>query len=121
MKNLSAEAIFKVGKESDKKKLKKRFDDILETRTTTHKRQNIITNGDCCFNHIIGTKHNYFAIIGTALFVALIALATVTGTFNTTPTSAMTMQKGNQTMSKNMTSAGGGMMTTGNMTPPNKR
>jgi NTE family protein len=28
MKNLSAEAIFKVGKESDKKKLKKRFDDI---------------------------------------------------------------------------------------------
>ncbi|MGA9171003.1 MAG: hypothetical protein WBZ20_12750 [Nitrososphaeraceae archaeon] len=67
------------------------------------------------------TKHNYFAIIGTALFVALIALATVLGTFNTTPTSAMTMQKGNQTMSKNMTSAGGGMMATGNMTPPNKR
>ena len=33
------------------------------------------------------TKHNYFAIIGTALFVALIALATVLGTFNTTPTS----------------------------------
>ena len=33
----------------------------------------------------------------------------------------MTMQKGNQTMSKNMTSAGGGMMATGNMTPPNKR
>lgn len=51
------------------------------------------------------TKHNYFAIIGTALFVALIALATVLGTFNTTPTSAMTMQKGNQTMSKNMTTA----------------
>ena len=27
------------------------------------------------------TKHNYFAIIGTALFVALIALATVPGYF----------------------------------------
>jgi hypothetical protein len=66
-------------------------------------------------------KHVYVANIGTALFVALIALATVLGTLNTTPTSAMTMQKGNQTMSKNMTSDGGGMMATGNMTPPNKR
>ena len=66
------------------------------------------------------TKHYYFAMIGTALFVALIALAIVVGNFNTTPTSAITMQKGNQTMSKNMTSAGV-MMATGNMTPPNKR
>ena len=41
MKNLSAEAIFKVGKESDKKKLKKRFDDILETRTTTASKDSI--------------------------------------------------------------------------------
>jgi hypothetical protein len=35
MKKLSAEAISKARKESDKKKLKKKFDDILATRTTT--------------------------------------------------------------------------------------
>jgi H+/gluconate symporter-like permease len=66
-------------------------------------------------------KGIYFEIIGTGLLVTLIALATVVGIFATIPTSAMTMQKGNQTMmNKNMTSAGG-MMATGNMTPPNKR
>jgi len=37
MKNLSAEAISKVSKESDKKKLKKKFEDILATTTTTDK------------------------------------------------------------------------------------
>jgi NTE family protein len=35
MKKLSTEAISKARKESDKKKLKKKFDDILATRTTT--------------------------------------------------------------------------------------
>jgi hypothetical protein len=55
-----------------------------------------------------------FAIIGTGIVAALIILATIAGSF-TMPTSAMTMQKGNQTMmNKNMTS--GGNMTSGNMT-----
>ena len=35
MKKLSREAVSKVSKESDKKKLKKKFDNILATRTTT--------------------------------------------------------------------------------------
>ena len=51
-----------------------------------------------------------FAIIGIGVVVALIILATIAGSF-TIPTSAMTMQKGNQTMmNKNMTGASGGMM-----------
>jgi hypothetical protein len=63
------------------------------------------------------TKEMNFAVIGIGVVVALLILATIAGSF-TIQTSAMTMQKGNQTMmNKNMTSAGGGgNMTSANMT-----
>ena len=63
------------------------------------------------------TKEMNFAAIGIGVVVALLILATIAGSF-TIQTSAMTMQKGNQTMmNKNMTSAGGGgNMTSANMT-----
>ena len=63
-------------------------------------------------------KNVKYSIIGSSLLVGLIAVA-VLGTFTMIPTSsAMTMQKGNQTMmmSKNMTSGSSSNMTSGNMT-----